>query len=47
MTCEEIREKLSEYLDGECEKSEEVAKHLDTCAECQKEFESSQEGDKM
>ena len=39
MTCEEIRERLSEYLDGECDKSEDVAKHLEGCPECQREYE--------
>ncbi len=39
MTCEEIRQRLSEYLDGECDKSEDVAKHLEGCPECQREYE--------
>ncbi len=39
MTCEEIRGKLSEYLDGECDEAEAVAKHLEKCPECQKETE--------
>lgn len=39
MTCEEIRERLSEYLDGECDKSEDVAKHLEGCHDCQREYE--------
>lgn len=39
MTCEEIRARLSEYLDGECDERDEVARHLESCAECKREFE--------
>jgi hypothetical protein len=40
MTCREIKEMLSEYIDGECEKASEVSEHLENCEECKKEYDA-------
>lgn len=39
MTCFEVKELLSEYIDGECEKSAEITEHLENCKDCKKEYE--------
>ncbi len=38
MKCDEIRNKLNAYLDGELENPEEVSSHLDMCADCRREL---------
>jgi anti-sigma factor (TIGR02949 family) len=44
MSCEEIRKKLSAYLDGELEGSEQgvIASHLESCHLCFREYEELQ-----
>ncbi|ERI95431.1 hypothetical protein HMPREF1982_00174 [Clostridiales bacterium oral taxon 876 str. F0540] len=40
MKCSEVKEKLSEYISGKCNKEEiaEISKHLSGCSECMKEM---------
>ncbi len=40
MKCDEIREKLNAYLDGEIEDTKEIRRHLDTCSDCRRELEA-------
>lgn len=37
--CNEIKNLLSEYLDGETDNTPGIQKHLESCADCRKEFE--------
>jgi anti-sigma factor (TIGR02949 family) len=38
MTCDKIRSKLNEYLDGRLRDAEEVVRHVSECAECAREL---------
>ena len=42
MNCDQVREKLSEYLDGELAPSErsELASHIERCPSCASELET-------
>ncbi len=40
MKCDEIKDKLNAYLDGEVGNPEEIRRHLDACADCRAELEA-------